>query len=146
MIRVSDRGVSLIKEYEGFSAKPYVCSGGKRTIGYGHTGRGAQELGASITEPAALILLRIDIQKVEIELNSLIRPPMRQGQVDALISLAFNIGCEALRRSTLLRKLNDNPDDPTLADEFRRWHFSNGVSLKGLKRRREAEIALFLSR
>jgi len=146
MIRVSDRGVSLIKEYEGFSAKPYVCSGGMRTIGYGHTGRGAHELGACITEPAALILLRIDIQKVEIGLGSLIRRPLRQGQADALISLAFNIGCEALRRSTLLRKLNEDPDDPTLVDEFRRWHFSNGVSLKGLKRRREAEIALFLSK
>ncbi|MGL4519401.1 MAG: lysozyme [Phocaeicola sp.] len=146
MIRVSDRGVSLIKEFEGFSAKPYTCSGGKRTIGYGHTGRGAHELGAYVTEAAALILLRIDIQKVEIELNSLIRSSLRQGQVDALISLAFNVGCEALRRSTLLRKLNDDPDDPTLGDEFRRWHYSNGVPLKGLMRRREAEVALFLSK
>jgi len=70
--------------------------------------------------------------------------PLSQLQFDALVSLAYNIGTQAFRESTLLKRLNTH-DYAGAANEFLRWNKAGGQVLEGLRRRREAERAMFLS-
>lgn len=141
-MKISDQGIALIKEFEGCELTAYVCPAGVLTIGVGHTGRDVHA-GQTITEEEADELLRKDLETFERCVNNYVGP-VTQSQFDALVSFAFNLGCDALRNSTLLRKLNDG-DDVGAADEFGKWVKAGGKVLPGLVRRREAEKALFLS-
>jgi lysozyme len=69
---------------------------------------------------------------------------INQNQFDALVSLSYNIGSSNFRKSSLLRKININPNDKTIKDEFQKWNKSNGKVLPGLIRRRDAEWNLFI--
>lgn len=135
---VSD--VSLIKHFEGLRLEAYKDPGGVWTIGYGHT-RNVYE-GMVITEQEAEALLWVDISWVEVAINRNVMVPLTQNQYDALASWVFNLGETNLKRSTLLRKLN-NADYDGAAQEFLRWDKLDGETLDGLTRRREAEVALW---
>ena len=154
-------GLNLLKSFEGLVIHPYddadtswprkmILEGdpvrGVLTIGYGHTGPDVKP-GKLITPSEAESLLRRDISRSERAVSKYVKVSIRQNQFDAMVSLAFNIGVDAFRLSTVLRKLN-NGDDYGAADAFLLWKkvTINGshVDSAGLLRRRKAERELFL--
>lgn len=142
-MKISQKGLNLIKEFEGLELKAYKDSVGVVTIGYGSTGPHVS-MGMTITEAQAEALLKSDVARFEQGVHDLIKVPLTQSQFDALVSFSFNLGLGNLKSSTLLRKLN-SLDYSGAANEFTRWNKAGGAVLKGLTRRREAEKALFLS-
>ncbi len=134
----------LIKRFESFSPKIYICPGGWPTIGYGHVVRDEERerYAGGIDEAAAEELLRRDVGAAERAVLRLIRIPLEDGRFDALGSFTFNLGAGALQRSTLRRKVN-REEHNAVPGEFWRWVWAGGRRLKGLIRRREAEAALY---
>lgn len=144
-MEVSEQGVALIKKFEGFSAEPYFCPAGKQTIGYGHAIRTGDAIaGRSISQEEAEALLAEDIDVVEKALHELIKVPLLQHQLDALVSFVYNVGVEAFSHSTLLRLINEG-NTVAAPEQFLRWVYSNGKRLSGLEKRREAEKLLFIN-
>ena len=141
-LRTSERGIDLIKRFEGLRLKAYRCPAGIPTIGYGHTGPEVKA-DLAITCAEADALLRADLQRFETQVRRH-AGVCGQHQFDALVSFAFNVGFEAMARSTLLRKHRAG-DHTGAADEFLRWNRAGGRVLAGLARRREAERKLYLS-
>lgn len=140
-MRISEKGQRLIKNFEMCRLKAYPCSAGRWTIGYGHTD--GVKPGDQITVAQAEAWLAEDIDAAEKAVNTLVTVSLSQGQFDALCAFVFNIGRTAFASSTLLKKLNAG-DIPGAADEFLRWVHAGPKALKGLKRRRTEERALFL--
>lgn len=144
-MKISDKGLNLIKCFEGLELKAYVCPAGLWTIGYGSTfifGRRVKE-GDEITEEQAEAALREHLQdEVYPVLCSMVVVELNQNQFDALCSFIYNLGQGAFEQSTLLRKLNRH-DYAGAAREFKRWVYANGKKLEGLVRRRAAEEYLF---
>ena len=147
-MKTSDKGKAIIKQYEGFRAKPYLCPAGVPTIGYGATyytdGRKVTLRDAPISEADADKLLDKMLVKYEDAVNRYVQVPITQDQFDALVSFCYNLGPEALRKSTLLKKLN-NKDYNGAADAFLNWVYASGKKLQGLVNRRTDERKLFLS-
>lgn len=141
-MKTSQRGMDLIKKHEGLRLKAYVCPAGKLTIGYGHTGRDVYD-GLEITEDIADALLRKDLATFEWQLSNLVTVPVTQNQFDAMLSLLYNIGSANFRKSTLLRLVLNNPDNPAIPSEFLRWKYAGGKALPGLVARRKDEAALY---
>jgi len=141
-------GVELIKEFEGLrlAAYPDPGTGGHPwTIGIGTTkypnGRWVQR-GDTCTEGQALEYLRHDLQTFEREVERMVLVPTNENQFSALVSFAYNVGSQALQKSTLLRYINAH-DFAAAAGEFGRWNQAAGKVLPGLVRRRAAERELF---
>jgi lysozyme len=147
--KLSQKGVDLIKQFEGLSLTPYVCAGGINTIGYGNTyymnGKKVTLKDPKITQKQAEELLKHSLSTYEKAVDSFCRDDISQHQFDALVSFAYNLGTGALQRSTLIKKVNANPKDVTIADEFAKWNKANGRVLVGLTRRRQAEAKLYFS-
>lgn len=144
--RITDVGLKLIKDFEGFSEKRYICSAGHWTIGYGHAIRKGEPWDSpdvTITKEEAIELLKKDVQDAERAVLRLIHVPLTDGQFDALVSFCFNLGGGALQRSTLRSCLNRR-EYLDAADEFPKWCYAAGRRLLGLYRRRLAEKKLFL--
>lgn len=141
-MKTSQKGIDLLKSFEGCRLKAYKCPAGIWTIGYGHTA-GVTE-GQAITFSQAEELLKQDLKRYETSVNSLVKVALSQGQFDALVSFTYNLGANALKTSTLLKKLNSG-DYNGAAEEFERWVYAGGKKLAGLERRRKAEKTLFLS-
>ena len=137
----SDMMIKKIKEFEGLRLEAYVDAAGVMTIGYGHTGRNA-ERGNRITEYYANELLRMDLDKVESQVNAL-GVARTQGQFDALVSFVFNVGIGRLKTSTLLKVIRNGGSRNQIKKEFKRWVYAGGKVLKGLERRREFEAKRF---
>lgn len=144
MRHITRDGLNLIKQFEGFSAMPYLCPAGYLTIGYGHVVKPQERhhFAVGITEPEAVALLRMDIDAAERAVLRLISVPLTDGRFDALVSFTYNLGSGALQRSTLRRKVNRDEHDDVTA-EFAKWVWAGGKKLKGLIRRREAEADLY---
>lgn len=148
-MRLSEAGLAAIRRHEGLRLKAYPDPGSSNglpiTIGYGSTRKldgSPWALSDTITEAQAVELLRRDVLEVEEAVSRLVKVPLSQGQFDALVSFAFNVGAGAFGDSTLLRRLNEGDYDGA-AEEFSRWVFNDGKIMPGLQRRREAEQALF---
>ena len=137
---ISDEGLALVKRFEGCRLSAYQDSVGVWTIGYGSTTDVA--LGMQITLAEAEQRLKDDVHHAENCINSLVSVPLTQGEFDALCSFAYNLGCAALRGSTLLRKLNASDYDGA-ATEFAKWTHAGGKELPGLVSRRRAEAERF---
>ena len=146
-MQTSDKGIALLKEFEGCKLTAYQDSVGVWTIGYGWTqpvdGKPIRA-GMTIKQETAERLLKTGLVSYESDVSRLVKVGMTQGQFDALVSFTYNLGPRSLSTSTLLRKLNAG-DYAGAADEFLRWNKAGGKVLNGLTRRREAERALFLS-
>ncbi|MBH8916633.1 lysozyme [Pseudomonas aeruginosa] len=140
-MRTSQRGIDLIKSFEGLRLSAYQDSVGVWTIGYGTT-RGVTPY-MTITVEQAERMLANDIQRFEPELDKLVKVPLNQNQWDALMSFVYNLGSANLASSTLLKLLNKG-DYRGAADQFPRWVNAGGKRLEGLVKRRTAERALFL--
>ena len=146
-MNIGDRGLDLIRAFEGFRADPYLDAVGVPTIGYGSTyypdGQRVRLTDPPISEPEARRLMQATLAEFEDGISAALRVGVTQSQFDALICWAFNIGVSAAQNSTLMKKLNSG-DYFGAADQFLRWNKAGGVVLSGLSRRREAERALFL--
>ncbi|MGS9733480.1 lysozyme [Pseudomonas aeruginosa] len=140
-MRTSQRGIDLIKSFEGLRLSAYQDSAGVWTIGYGTT-RGVTRY-MTITVEQAERMLANDIQRFEPELDKLVKVPLNQSQWDALMSFVYNLGSANLASSTLLKLLNKG-DYRGAAGQFLRWVNAGGKRLEGLVKRRAAERALFL--
>jgi lysozyme len=138
--------LSIIRKYEGLKLKAYKCPAGVWTIGFGATfyenGTKVKE-GDVITRDRADKLLFFMAQKFLAAIRPMITAKLTANQESALLSFAYNVGTEAFRRSTLLRKVNANPADPTIRQEFAKWIKAGGAVLPGLQRRRAEEADLY---
>ena len=166
MREINQAGLNLIKSFEGIldgdpstvNLDPYVDPVGIYTIGWGHAivwgnnflrsstpnakNIAKQLYPNGLTMAQAESLLRNDTHAASIPVEGLVKVPVTDNQFAALVSFAFNVGVNALRNSTLLRKLNARDYDGA-AMEFSKWNKAGGRVLKGLTRRREAEATLF---
>lgn len=145
--KTGKRGIDLIKSFEGFYAKPYICPAGVPTIGYGTTrypsGQKVTLRDKSITLAQGLDYLKYDLKRFELAVDALIRDDINQNQFDALVSFTYNLGESNLKISTLAKKVNANPKDPAIEKEFAKWVNANGKKLEGLVKRRKAESDLY---
>ena len=144
----SSNGITLIEKFEGFSPTMYKDAVGIPTIGYGTRidSPGLQSLqAATITQAQAEDLLKQHLTGDEGEINNMVKATINQNQFDALISFCYNLGTDSLRSSTLLKKLNVNPTDPSIRDEFMRWVYAGSQVLPGLVERRKAEADLYFN-
>ena len=140
-MNIGDAGLALIKSFEGLRLKAYMPTPDDvPTIGYGHT-RGVA-MGDTCTEEQADKWLRDDVAWAEECVSRAVTAQVQQAEFDAMVSLCFNIGCRAFSGSTLVKLLNSGDYDGASA-QFLRWDKQAGKELAGLKRRREAEAALF---
>lgn len=143
---LNDAGKTLIKKYEGCVLTAYKCSAGKDTIGYGNTfyedGTPVKP-GDKITKERADKLFELIVNDFAKKVAVLVTSTITPNQFGALVSFAYNAGVGALKSSTLLKKVNANPNDITIKDEFLKWKKAGGKILPGLIKRREAEIALY---
>lgn len=140
--KISISGIRLIKGFEKFRATMYYDQSGLPTIGYGTLIDTAAEqwlMTATITKEQAENLMFADLAYTEKMMNRMIISPVNQNQWDALVSFTYNCGPENLRISTLLRKVNKNPNDTSIRKEFPKWHHSNGKDSNGLMKRRALE-------
>lgn len=141
--KISQKGVNLIKEFEGCELTAYRDVVGILTIGFGSTGSHVYE-GQVITEKEAEVLLKKDLVRFEKAVNDLVKVPITQGIYDSLVSFAFNLGEGALAKSTLLRLLNDRKYAEA-GGQFSRWVYAGDQRLEGLVRRRDAEMRMYFS-
>jgi lysozyme len=149
-MKLSQSGYDLIKEFEGLSLKPYKCSAGVPTIGYGSTyyenGVRVTMSDVPITKERAFDLLKINASRFAIKVDNLLKKPVTQNQFNALVSFAYNVGSGALASSTLLKLVNNNPNDANIAKEFLKWNKAGGNAVKGLTNRRIKESALYFTK
>jgi lysozyme len=139
-VKISEKGLELIKQFEGLRLEAYLCSAGVATIGYGST-RGVK-LGQTITEEEATEKLRVDVLSAEECVNDHVEVSLTQNQFDSLVSFVFNLGCGAFKGSTLLALLNAGKTDAAAA-QFPRWNKAGGKVVQGLVWRRNVEREFF---
>ena len=146
----SQNCINIIKMFEGYKAKSYLCPASVVTIGFGSTmytdGRKIK-LGDTINEQQANELLMWELKNKSISLHGL---NLNQNQFDSCLSFVYNVGIGAFTKSTLRKKILLNPNDPTIKDEFLKWNKATVggklTVLKGLTRRRTAEADLYFKK
>ena len=151
MRKITEQGLQLIKDFEGYSSTLYICPAGYETIGYGHLVRQyersrfeAISAVMGLSQREATVLLKEDVSSAERAVLRLITAPLTNGQFDALVDFTFNLGAGNLQSSTLRRVINRG-DYNAAPEQFRRWVYSAGKKSRGLIRRREADIVLFVN-
>lgn len=140
-MKTSPEGVAAIQQFEGCVLETYRCAAGVHTIGYGHTGPEVVP-GLRWTQAQADAALRKDLARFERAVEDAVEVPLTQGQFDALVSLAFNIGTKAFASSTLVKRLNTG-DVAAAGDQFIVWNKVNGKVHAGLLQRRARELWMF---
>lgn len=141
--KASEELIEALKRFEGLRLKAYRCPAGVLTIGYGHTGGVAE--GQRITARTADTLLRNDLHRYESYVNDL-GVCGTQGQFDALVDFAYNLGCNALGNSTLLLKIRQGAEEDEIRRQFARWVNAGGRRQPGLVKRRQWEADRYFSR
>lgn len=141
-MNISQKGIDLIKNFEGCRLTAYRCPANILTIGYGHTGSDVVT-GQKITQEQAEKLLKSDLLVHCNNVSRLVKAPLTQNQFDALVSFEFNVGYGNFASSTMLKLLNQKKYREAAA-QFDRWVYANKKVLAGLVRRRAAEKTLFL--
>lgn len=149
-MKLTDKGYNLIKEFEGYSDRPYLCAAGKPTISYGLTyypnGTKVKLTDKPITKEYANEIFKVVADKFAANVLKLVKSNITTNQLNALTAFAYNVGLANLAKSTLLKLVNNNPNDPAIAKEFIRWNKAGGKALNGLTRRRIAESALYFTK
>lgn len=152
-MNLGGKGESLIKKYEQFRNHPYIDAVGIPTIGWGNT---FYEDGSKVTmndEPLTRDrgnkLHENILKKFEKVVEKMVKVELNQEQFDALVSFVYNVGSGNFKASTLLRKINKDPFDKDISNQFRRWDKGtvNGRKkvLRGLSKRRKEEAELYFS-
>ena len=154
---VTESGKEYIRGHEGWRSKPYLCSAGVPTIGFGNTfypnGKKVTLRDKPITKEYGIELFDFVIGLFEKDVNSLLKDglKLRSNQFDMICSIAYNIGSdidaddipEGLGDSTLLKKINANPNDPLIEKEWNKWVRANGKISNGLVKRRKSEYKIY---
>ena len=157
-MKFSKKGLELLKQLEGFRSKPYLCSAGVPTIGYGSTrysnGVRISLRHPEINEAKAVEMLIFDVAAFEKDVTMLTKSVvLTQNQFDALVLFAYNVGSdididttpEGLGDSALLKKVLHNPSDASIAPEFMKWVHAGGKISNGLIKRRKIESNLYFA-
>jgi lysozyme len=139
---LSPAGAEFIARFEGFRAEPYKCSAGFNTVGYGHRIREFEAF-SHVTEAEALDLLMADATREAAPVCRVLTRQPTQYESDALISMAFNCGGNAIAKSALVREVNQG-DLIAVGFQWERWNKAGGRESKGLTKRRMAELNLFM--
>lgn len=149
-MKLNDKGYDLIKKFEGYSDRPYKCPAGIPTIGYGNTyypnGVKVKLTDKQITKEYANEMLAFVADNFAKDVLKVIKSNITVNQLNALTSFAYNLGMTNFRNSSLLKLVNNNPNDANIAKEFLKWNKANGKVLNGLTNRRIAESALYFSK
>ncbi|KAF8064230.1 glycoside hydrolase family 24 protein, partial [Lyophyllum atratum] len=147
---INDATVSLIKSFEGFVASPAPDPIGLPTVGFGHLCKsaGCAEVPFKfpLSQSTAAQLLQTDVKQFVTCINGAVNKDvvLNDNQLGALTAWSFNVGCGAAKKSTLVKRLNAGEDANTVAaQELPRFNKAGGKVLKGLTRRRAAEVKLF---
>lgn len=143
-MQISDIGLLLIKQSEGYRKCVYKDCAGYPTIGYGHKLLPGEEFPDGLTQAEADLMLRGDLKEVEAAIEKLVTVPLTQGQYDALCSFIYNLGQGAFQTSTFRKMLNMGQYQQA-ALQILRWDHANGQEVDGLRTRRKAEFTLFHS-
>jgi lysozyme len=148
-MKTSEKGIKLIQEFESCKLKAYLDSVKIPTIGYGNTfyeDGSKVKLGDVITKERANSLFHMILSRFERGVETLLTSKVNQNQFDALVSIAYNIGLGNLKKSTLLKLVNSNPNDTKISSAFMLWNKAKGEILNGLTKRRSAEAQLYFSK
>lgn len=142
-MELTQKGIELIESFESLQLRAYKCPAGVWTIGYGHT-IGVKPTDTCTRAQAEQYLLA-DLRTAKTAVANHVKATINTNQFSALVSFTFNCGAANLQKSTLLKKVNANPADPTIRAEFLKWNRGGGKVLAGLTRRRTAEADLYFS-
>jgi lysozyme len=144
---VTNDALKLLHKYEGLVLDAYLCPAKVPTIGYGNTfyeDGSKVKIGDKITKERAIELFENILENnFASQVKRLIKSRVTNNQFSALVSFAYNVGIGNLKRSTLLKLVNSNPNDPAIRNQFMRWNRAGGKVLLGLTRRRESEADLY---
>lgn len=146
-MRISAKGIDLIKYFTEYNLSSYYNNANVLAIGYGHTGKDVKR-NMKITQEQAEALLQNDLAHVEYMLN--VRfvgdKKLKQNQYDAVCSFVYSVGVHAFLKSTMFALLIKK-DYENASNQFARW---NKVTKDGRKEvsqklttRRIAEKELF---
>lgn len=144
---INQDGIDLIKQWEGCKLKSYKDVAGVWTVGYGLTSRaGFIEVGPDtvLTQAEADYYLEKVVGDFASKIKPMITAPINENEFAAFVSLAYNIGVGAFKRSSALKRFNDGQKD-RVTEAIRMWKKAGGKTVQGLVNRREAEVALFLT-
>lgn len=148
-MKLSPEGIKHLKKVEGFKNHPYQDTGGVPTIGIGFTfypnGTTVTMEDAPITLAEAKVMLNEILISFERCVNESVITNINQKQYDALVSFCYNVGEGAFKSSTLLKRINENPNHPDIENQFKRWKYDNGKIVAGLIKRRNQEFYLYSS-
>jgi lysozyme len=156
-MKVSPTGIKMIQRFEGCILHPYRCPAGVPTIGFGNTfypnGKKVTMKDSPITLERANELFLFVLSFFEKDVNSLVKTVLKPFQFDSLVSFAYNVGSdidaddipEGLGDSTLLKKVNANPNDPAIVNEFLKWNKCNGKVNDALIKRRTTEAHYYMT-
>jgi lysozyme len=148
-MKLDANGYKLIQGFEGLSLVPYLCKAKVATIGYGNTyypsGKKVTMQDNPISLATAKWMLKETADKFAADVDKLIKSKITQNQFNVLVSFAFNLGISALSRSTLLKKVNANPNDVTITNEFLKWNKAGGKVINGLTKRRTTEAKIYFT-
>jgi lysozyme len=144
---LDNKGYLFITKHEGLILKPYLCPAKIPTIGYGNTyypnGKKVTLLDKDITKQEAFEMFKEIANRFAKRVDELVTSNINQNQFNALVSFAYNVGTGNFSSSTLLKKVNKNPNDLTIKAEFLRWNKANGKVINGLTNRRIEEADLY---
>jgi lysozyme len=148
-MKLDTNGYKLITSFEGLSLKPYLCPAKIPTIGYGNTyysdGKHVTLLDKPITKEQSFEMFKEIADRFALSVKRQLKKEVTQNQFNSLVSFAYNVGTGNFISSTLLKKVNLNPSDQTIKDEFLKWTKAGGVVLNGLKiRRNEEQVNYFI--
>ena len=139
-MKLDNRGYMMICEFEGFSAKPYLCPAKLATIGYGNTfyrdGKKVTMVDPPITKIEAFDMFKDIADKFAKKVSSCVKTPINQNQFNSLVSFAYNVGVANFMNSTLLKRVNANHNDTDIRTQFLRWDKVGTKKLSGLTKRR----------
>ena len=142
-MKLDNKGYMMITEFEGFSAEPYLCPAKLATIGFGNTfyrdGRKVTMVDKPITRAEAFDMFKDIADKFAKRVSTCVKAPLTQNQFNSLVSFAYNVGVANFMNSTLLKKVNNNRLDHSIADEFLKWDKVGTKKLAGLTKRRQIE-------
>ena len=148
-MKVNKLGIDMMHHFEGCKLQAYQCSAKVWTIGWGNTyyqDKRPVKQGDKVTQEQANELFEMIMNEFAIEVRKALTKEVSENQFSALVCFAYNVGIGNLKKSTLLRKVNVNPNDETIALEFAKWNKAGGKVLNGLVRRRKAEADLYFTK
>jgi lysozyme len=143
---ITKEAIDLVKRFEGCKLKSYKCSAGVDTIGYGSTfyeDGSKVKPGDTITQERADKLLNLVLNDFLKGILKVVKVKLNDNQTGAILSFVYNVGLGNFNKSTLLKKLNVNPNDITIKAEFMKWNKALGKELTGLTNRRKAEAEMY---